>query len=190
VIADALPRVFINPSIVPSLSDFIPYSIDSPQPLPTFRASQDLSSSSKVIPSLTKTTPKDSSGRVSPTNLTPLLSLLQPWPEARPRSPNPMPQAITTPLAPSMTNTTGIQPTRKTKPLQQSYKHHQTTVQQRLCSLWCLMTPPSGLDPWDYPSTIPTTRTLSWQPHSGLNPPSCTTYLVETASATPTSPHT
>jgi len=36
VIVNALSRVFINPSLVPSLSDFIPHFIDSPQPLPTF----------------------------------------------------------------------------------------------------------------------------------------------------------
>jgi len=63
MIADSLSRVFINPSLVPSLSDFIPHSIDSPQPLPTFRAPQDFSSSSKVIPSNPKTTPNDSSRR-------------------------------------------------------------------------------------------------------------------------------
>jgi len=66
VIADALSRVFINPSLVPSLSDFIPHSIDCPQPLPTFRAPQDFSSSSKVIPSPPKTTPNDSSRRFPP----------------------------------------------------------------------------------------------------------------------------
>jgi len=63
VIADALSRVFITPSLVPSLSDFIPQSIDSPQPLPTFRAPQDFFSSSKVISSLPKTIPNDSSCR-------------------------------------------------------------------------------------------------------------------------------
>jgi len=66
MIADALSRVFINPSLVPSLSDFIPHSIDSLQPLPTFRASQYFTSSSKVIPSLPKTTPNDSSHRFPP----------------------------------------------------------------------------------------------------------------------------
>jgi len=66
VIADALSRVFINPSLVPSLSNFIAHSLDSPQPLPTFGAPQDFSSSSKVIPSLPKTTPIDSSYRVPP----------------------------------------------------------------------------------------------------------------------------
>jgi len=63
VIADALTRVFINLSLVPSLSEFIPHSIDSLQPQPTFRAPQDFSSSSKVIPSVPKTTPNDSSRR-------------------------------------------------------------------------------------------------------------------------------
>jgi len=66
VIADALSRVFINPSPIPSLADFIPHSIDSPQPLLTFRAPQDFFSSSKVIPSLSRTTPNDSSRRVPP----------------------------------------------------------------------------------------------------------------------------
>jgi len=66
VIADALSRVFINPSLVPSLSDFIPHSIDSLQPLPTFRAPQDFSGSSKVIPSLPKTMPNNPSCRVPP----------------------------------------------------------------------------------------------------------------------------
>ena len=64
--ADALSRMFINPSLVPSLSDFISHSIDSLQPLPTFRAPQDLSSSFKVIPSLPKTTPNNSSHRLPP----------------------------------------------------------------------------------------------------------------------------
>jgi len=66
VIADALSRVFINPFLVPYQSDFIPHSIDSPQPLPTFRAPQDFFSSSKVIASLPKTTPNDSFRRVFP----------------------------------------------------------------------------------------------------------------------------
>jgi len=66
VIADALSRVFINPSLVPSLSDFIPHSIDFPQPLPTFRSPQDFSGSSKIIQSLPKTTPNDSFRRVPP----------------------------------------------------------------------------------------------------------------------------
>jgi len=64
--ADALSRVFINPSLVPSLSDFIPQSIDFLQSLLIFRAPQDFSSSSKVIPSLPRTTPNDSSRRVPP----------------------------------------------------------------------------------------------------------------------------
>jgi len=38
VIADALSRVFINLSLVPILADFIPNSIESPQPLLSFRA--------------------------------------------------------------------------------------------------------------------------------------------------------
>jgi len=66
MIADALSRLFINLSLVPFLSDFIPHSIDSLQPLPTFRAPQDFSSSSKVIPSLPKASPNNSSRRIPP----------------------------------------------------------------------------------------------------------------------------
>jgi len=64
MIADPLPRVFINPSFVPSVSDFIPYSIDSAQPVPTFRAPKDLSRSSDVIPSIPKRMSNDLSHRV------------------------------------------------------------------------------------------------------------------------------
>jgi len=64
VIADALSRVFIKPSLVPSLLNFIPYYIDSLQALPTFRAPQDFLSRSKVIRSLPKTMPNDFSRRV------------------------------------------------------------------------------------------------------------------------------
>ena len=94
------------------------------------------------------------------------------------------------PLAPSMINTTEIEPTRKTLLPQHSCKYYQTTVQQRLCSLWWLITTPLGLDYSDYLITIPTSRTPSWQPHSELHTPSCTTHLVETAPAWPTTPPT
>jgi len=66
VIADALSRVFINPSLVPSLSDFIPHSIDSSQPLPTFQAPQDFSRRFKVISSPPKGTTNNSSHRIPP----------------------------------------------------------------------------------------------------------------------------
>jgi len=172
VIADALSRVFTYPSLVLSLSDLISHSewIDSSQPLPTFRAPQDLSSSSKVIPRFTNTTPNDSSNRVSSTtshptrNNSPAASIHDQYYRNRANKENSAPPAI-----------------MQTPP--------DNSAVEALFSL-VPNDPPSGLDPADYPSTIPTTRTLSWQPHSELNPPSCTTYLVETAPATPTTPPT
>jgi len=76
-----------------------------------------------------------------------------------------------------------MEPTRKTLLPQQSWKCHLIIVQQRLYSLWWLWTPPAGLDPTDYSSTIPTTRTPSWQPDSELNTPWGATYLVATTRA-------
>jgi len=49
VIADALSRVFLNLYLVPSQSDFISHSIDSIQPLPTFRAPQDFQAAPKLF---------------------------------------------------------------------------------------------------------------------------------------------
>ena len=66
MIADTLSRVFINPFLVLFLSDSIPHSIESPQPLPTFKVLQEFSSSSKVIPSLSKPKPYNSLYRIPP----------------------------------------------------------------------------------------------------------------------------
>ena len=188
--ADALSSVFINLSLVRSLLDFIPHSIDSLQPRPTFRAPQAFPSISKVILSLTKTMSNDSSHRFShtPFHLTSISS------EVMTRSQTKKSQSLASrDHSPTGSIHDQYYRDRANKENSAPPAIMQTPPDNSAAeALFSLVANDSSFRPRPLrlPSTIPTTRTPSWQPPLELNTPSCTTYLVETAPAIPTTPPT